>query len=58
MYSACLCIWRHLSAFFELFKENVINKGIDQKPYKLHCFGSGVIPSVSTSLRAFDPWEV
>ena len=25
----CLCIWRHLSAFFKLFKENGINKEIE-----------------------------
>ena len=31
---ACLCIWRHLSAFFELFKENGLNLPIrrSQKP--------------------------
>ena len=31
----------------------------DQKLVSLfHCFRSGVIPSVSTCLRAFNPWEV
>ena len=34
--SAYLCIWRHLSVFFELFKENGINKFISPLRYQDH----------------------